>query len=125
MSGVPGAERLPDLRCDARLERETELERRVRGGEDPAVATDEVPEVDELVVLALRDELLAERGLLAEFTLARLASRSGAEDADEHRRNADRVEFGLLREIAESMPELTVAVWQTASGLRIDSGPAR
>jgi len=119
------AARLPALRLDARLERDTELERRVREGEDPAIATVEVPEVDELVVLALRDELLEDRGLLAEFGLARLASRSGASDADEHRLNADRVEFGLLREIARAVPELTVSVWRLASGLRIDSGPAR
>lgn len=119
------AARLPALRDDARLERDTELERRVRGGEDPATATAEVPEVDELVVLALRDELLEDRGLLAEFGLARLAARSGSDDADAHRSNADRVEFGLLREIAASVPELTVAVWRLAAALRVDSGPAR
>ncbi|MBL3687790.1 hypothetical protein D3248_12615 [Leucobacter zeae] len=125
MNGAPAADRLAGLRDDARLERETELERRVRGGEDPAIATDEVPDVDELVVLALRDELLESRGLLAEFGLARLAARSGAPDAEEHRRNADRVEFGLLREIADSVPELTVAVWGLAAALRVDPGPAR
>lgn len=114
-------ERLHRLRADARLERDTELERRVRGGEDPAVVTAEVPDIDELVVLALRDEMLEDRGLLAQFGLARLAARSGAADADEHRRNADRVEFELLREIAEAAPVLTVAVWVTSHRLDVEN----
>lgn len=116
------SERLTRLRADAKLERETMLEHRVRDGQDPAIAYIEVPEVDELVVLMLRDELLEDRGQLAEFGLARLAARSGATDAPEHQRNADRVEFELLREIAASAPELTVAVWRI--GERLDLGAA-
>lgn len=113
------AARLTEMRANARLERFNALEHRVRDGEDPAVASVEVPEVDELVVLALRDELLETRGQLAEFGLARLAALSGAEDAAIHRANADRVEFELLREIAEIVPELTVAVWRSAARLDV------
>ncbi|MGO3148270.1 MAG: hypothetical protein ACTIJ6_11400 [Leucobacter sp.] len=110
-------ERLQKLRADARLERLTFLEHRVRMGEDPAVAFDLVPEVDVLVVLALRDELLEERGQLAEWSLARLAAHSDNADAAVHQANADKVEFELLREIADSVPELTVAVWKSADRL--------
>jgi hypothetical protein len=113
-------ERLQRLRSDARLERDTILEHRMRDGEDPATAVAEVPVVDELVVLALRDEMLEDRGQLAEFGLARLAARSGGPDAREHRRNADRVEFELLREIAAAAPMLTVAVWRAGSGLDVE-----
>ena len=113
------AARLTELRANARLERFTELEHRVRDGQDPAIASIEVPDIDELVVLALRDELREARGRLAEFGLARLAALSGAEDAAIHRANADRVEFDLLREIAEMVPELTVAVWRSAARLDV------
>ncbi len=112
-------ERLMRLRADARLERDTILEHRVRDGEDPATAYAEVPEIDEFVVLTLRDEMLEDRGQLAEFGLARLAARSGAVDAAEHRRNADRVEFELLREIAANVPQLTVAVWRVGNRLEL------
>ncbi|MBL3699710.1 hypothetical protein [Leucobacter luti] len=114
------AVRLERLRSDARLERETILERRVRGGEDPAVAVEEALEIDDFVVLALRDELLEESGRLAEFGLARLAARAGGPDAEAHRLNADRVEFELLRAIAAAVPELTVAVWRAGQHLTTD-----
>ncbi len=93
------------------------LEQRGRSGEDPAVSIATIPSVDELVVRELRDDLLDERGQQAEFLLARLASRSSAADAGEHRSNADRVEFELLREIAAAYPELTPAVWEAAGRL--------
>lgn len=110
-------ERLLQLRSDAQLERTTVLESRGRQGEDPAVTVESLPSVDELVVCALRDELLEDQGRLAEFGLARLASRGAAADAALHGRNADLVEFHLLRQIAEMCPELTVAVWQRAARL--------
>lgn len=113
-------ERLAELRADARLERDTILERRVRGGQDPAIAVEEVPEVDAFVVLTLRDELLEAEGRLAEFGLARLAARAGGPDAEEHRRNADRVEFELLRTIAAAAPDLTVAVWRAGEHLNAE-----
>lgn len=113
------SERLERLRADARLERETALEARVRGGQDPSIAFEEVPQVDELVVLELRTERLEARGQLAEFALARLAARAGGPDAAEHARNADRVEFEILREISHEFPELTVAVWRASDRLDI------
>lgn len=112
------SERLKRLRADARLERETAMESRVRRGQDPATASEEIPGIDEFVVLALRNERLEERGQLAEYALARLAARAGGPDAAEHARNADRVEFEILREIAHDAPELTVAVWR--AGDRLD-----
>lgn len=113
------AERLRRMRGEARIERDTILEHRMRAGEDPATAVAEVPEIDELVVCALRDELLEDRGQLAEFGLARLAARTGGPDAAAHRRNADRVEFELLREIAAETPELTRAVWSVSGRLDV------
>ncbi|UTX54864.1 hypothetical protein KI794_13765 [Leucobacter aridicollis] len=114
------SERLQKLRDDARIERETILEYRVRGGQDPAVAYEETPELDDFVVAALRDELLEDRGQLAEYGLARLAAQSSSPDADTHRVNADRVEFELLREIADSVPELAIAVWRAAGKLNVE-----
>lgn len=114
------SERLQRLRADARLERETAMESRVRGGQDPAAASEEVPQVDELVVFELRAERLEERGQLAEYALARLAARAGGPDAAEHARNADQVEFEILREIAQEFPELTVAVWRAGDRLDLE-----
>lgn len=113
--------RLLELRADAQLERETALERKVRGGQDPADAYDEVPSVEELMVFALRDEQLEARGQLAEFALAKLAARAGGPDAASHKQNADRVEFEILRAIALEAPELTVAIW--GLGHRIELEP--
>lgn len=113
------ADRLLRLRAHARIERDTILEHRMRDGQDPATALAEVPEVDDFVVYALRDEMLEDRGKLAEFSLARLAERTGGSDADAHRRNADRVEFDLLREIADRVPALTKAVWRVADRLDV------
>lgn len=111
--------RLQRMRADARIERDTILEHLMREGEDPADAVAEVPSIDEFVVMALRDEMLEDRGQLAEFSLARLASRSSGADASAHRRNADRVEFELLREIAAATPELTRAVWSVSGRLAV------
>lgn len=113
--------RLVELRQEARLERDTLLEHRGRLGEDPAEALSGTPSVDELVVCAIRDEMLEDRGQLAEFSMARLAARSAGPDAAVHQRNADRVEFDLLREIAAAVPQLTVAVWGVAHRLEIDT----
>lgn len=113
------SDRLLQLRAFARLERETAMETRVRGGQDPATASEEVPGIDELVVFSLREERLEERGQLAEYALARLAARAGGPDAAEHTRNADRVEFEILRDIAQEYPELTVAVWRAGDRLDI------
>lgn len=109
--------RLERLREFARIERTALLEQRGREGEDPAESIAELPSVDELVVRELRDELLEQRGQQAEFLLARLAGQSSNPDAAAHRSSADRVEFELLREIAEAYPMLTTAVWEAAGRL--------
>lgn len=108
---------LARLREIASIERNVILEHLGREGQDPAESLTIVPSVDELVVRELRDDLLEERGREAEFLLARLAGRSSADDAAEHRRNADELEFSLLREIAEACPALTAGVWEAAGRL--------
>ncbi len=113
------AERIEQLRHFARIERTAVMELMGRRGEDPLKTLADLPSVDELVVRELRDEMLESRGQMAEFAMARLAATSSADDAAEHRANADRVEFELLREIAEHNPELTVAVWQVADRLAL------
>lgn len=95
------------------------LEQRGREGEDPLTTLTNIPGVDEFVVNEMRLQMLEDRGLLAEFAMARLAGRTKGEDAGEHRRNADRVEFDLLREIAEDYPELAPAVWRVAGRLDV------
>lgn len=112
-------ERLIRLRDEARIERDALLEHRGRLGEDPATSLAELPSVDELVVVALRDEVMETRGRLAEFSLTRMAARSSGPEADAHRRNADRFEFEILREIAAAVPQLTVAVWRVADRLQV------
>lgn len=109
--------RLEELRRFARIERDAILEHEGRLGEDPLATLARVPSVDEFVVHELRNELLEERGQLAEFEMTRLAARGSSADAAEHKRNADRVEFELLREIAAACPPLTVAVWGVAGRL--------
>ncbi len=111
-------EQLEELRAFARIERDAILEHEGRNGEDPLTTLIGIPSVDEFVVRELENELLEERGQLAEFALARLAGRGTAPDAAEHRANADAAEFALLREIAEECPELTVAVWTVAGRLQ-------
>lgn len=113
-------DRLPQLRAYATIERDAILEHRMREGQDPATALAEVPDVDEFVVYGLRDELLEDRGQLAEFALARLASRGDGAEADAHRLATDRVEFEVLREIADRMPPLTRAVWRVADRLDVN-----
>lgn len=115
--------RLVELRRDARIERDALLEHRGRLGEDPADALSVTPSVDELVVCTIRDEMLEDRDQLAEFSMARLAARGSGPDADAHRRNADRVEFELLREIAAAVPQLAVAVWGVAHDLDVSGDP--
>ena len=87
------SERLEQLRTFARIERTAVLEMRGREGE--------------------------ESGKLAEFAMARLAGQGTGDDAAQHRLNADRAEFELLREIAAGCPELTPAVWLVADRLEL------
>jgi len=111
-------EHIEQLRAFARIERDAILEREGRNGEDPLLTLIDIPSVDEFVVRELENEMLEERGQLAEFAMARLAGRGTADDAPAHRTNADELEFALLREIAEACPELTIAVWQVAGRLQ-------
>lgn len=113
------SERLERMRTFAQIERTAVLQHRGREGEDPLTTLSEIPSVDEFVVHELRNELLEERGQLAEFALARLAGMGTGTDAEQHRRNADQAEFALLREIAAGCPELTTAVWLVADRLDI------
>ncbi len=113
------SERLEQLRTFARIERTAVLEMRGREGEDPLVTLASIPSVDEFVVHELRNELLEESGKLAEFAMARLAGQGTGDDAAQHRLNADRAEFELLREIAAGCPELTPAVWLVADRLEL------
>ena len=108
---------MEQLREFARAERTAILEQRGRIGEDPLATLADLPSIDEFVVRELRDQMLEDRGQLAEFTMARLAAQAQNDDAAAHRANADRVEFDLLRQIADDNPELTVAVWEAAGRL--------
>lgn len=112
-------ERLLAMRDSARTQRNTMLEHRSRGGQDPAWVLSEVPEIDDLVVIALRDELLESRDQFADFSMIRFASRMDGPNADELRIAADRVEFELMREIAAAVPDLTAAVWRMSGRLRV------
>ncbi|WP_446428646.1 hypothetical protein [Leucobacter sp. 1207-22] len=111
--------RLQRLRTFARIERMTMLENRMREGWDPAEAVIDVPEEDDLVVRELVTETLEDRGQLAEFALARVAGRGDGAEAAEHKANADRVEFELLQQIADEVPELILAVWRVADRVGI------
>lgn len=113
------SEKLAQLRRYATIERDAILEHEGRQGEDPLTTLIWVPGVDEFVVREIENELLEERGELAEFTMARLAGRGTSADAPAHKANADAREIALLSEIAEACPELTPAVWTVAGRLRV------
>jgi len=102
---------LARLRRDARDELSVLVDRRARNGEDPWEFMPELPTVDELVVSRLRDDALEREGVAAEYALARLAGHSSAEDAPHHRRNADALDYRLLREIGLAEHELLRTVW--------------
>lgn len=114
--------RIEELREHARIERTSILESRGRQGEDPLATLSDLPSIDELVVRELRDDILETRGQLAEFAMARIAAQGTSAEAAVHRENADRVEFELLREIAQHNPELTIAAWNAAGRLGRLSG---
>lgn len=103
---------LAHLRYLARIQRDTAVEQRVRNGEDPATVTTEEPEVDEIVIAMMRDELLDARGLAAEYSLARLAASGTGADAEHLAAAADDIDTRLYREIALQHPELTRTAWR-------------
>lgn len=79
------------LRAEATDELGTVVHERLRAGEDPWAFMEEIPTVDELVVLTLRAELIL---------------------ADNGRRPSREVDYRMLRQIALAYPELTPTVWQ-------------
>ena len=79
------------LRAEATDELSVLISERLRSGEDPWEFMDDLPSVDELVVLTLRAENIAANG--------------GA------RPNASR-HYRVLRQIALDYPPLTSAVWR-------------
>lgn len=79
------------LRAEATDELAVLIEERLRSGEDPWEFMEDLPSVDELVVLTLRAENIAANG--------------GA------RPNASR-NYRVMRQIALAHPQLTTAVWR-------------
>jgi hypothetical protein len=110
------------LREFARDERDVLIEHRSRQGEDPWDFLPEMPTVDELVILSLRDDALDERGLTAEYVLARLAARSTRTDAEEHRRALARIDTEIIRSIGIAYPALTRTAWTMLGRLDPGSG---
>lgn len=88
--GQPRRASLEVLRAEAQDELGTVVVERLRAGEDPWAFMEEIPTVDELVVLILRAELIA---------------------ADNERRPTPEVDYRMLRQIALAYPELTTTVW--------------
>lgn len=89
----PGMRRrasLEVLRAEAADERATIVLERLRAGEDPWEFMQEIPGVDELIVLTLRAELIR---------------------ADNDRRPNAEVDYRMLRQIALAYPELSRTVW--------------
>lgn len=78
------------LRAEASDERSTVVVERLRSGEDPWAFMDEIPTVDELVVLTLRAERIV---------------------ADNRRIPTPEQDYRILRQIALAYPELTTTVW--------------
>jgi hypothetical protein len=111
------------LREFARDELDVLIEHRSRQGEDPWDFLPDMPTVDELVVLSLRDDALDERGLTAEYVLARLAARSTRADADDHRRALERIDADIIRSIGLAYPALTRTVWTMLGRLTHDETP--
>ena len=105
------------LRRLAATQRRSLVEHRVRRGEDPAEVFAELPEIDDYVLEMLRDEVLAERGLVAEYAMARHLQHDSRPDADELRRRADAVDAGIFRELGLAHPELIEAVWRALDGV--------
>lgn len=89
--GHPRRASLEVLRAEAQDELATVVVERLRSGEDPWAFMDEIPTVDEIVVLTLRAEHII---------------------ADNSRQPTPDVDYRILRQIALAYPELTPTVWQ-------------
>lgn len=88
---LPRRASLEVLRAEAADERSVLVEERIRDGEDPWDFMEDLPTVDELVVLTLRAE-----NILANGGLKPNQSRN----------------YRVLRQIALDYPDLTHAVWR-------------
>lgn len=88
--GRPRRASLEVLRAEAQDELATVVVERLRAGQDPWAFMDEIPTIDELVVLILRAELIM---------------------ADNGRRPTPEVDYRMLRQIALAYPDLTPTVW--------------
>lgn len=88
--GVLRRASLEVLRAEALDELSTVVFERLRAGEDPWAFMEQIPTVDELVVLMLRAELIR---------------------ADNERRPDHSVNYRMLRQIALAYPGLTNTVW--------------
>lgn len=88
---LPRRASLELLRAEAADERAVLIEERVRDGEDPWDFMEDLPTVDELVVLTLRAENIA---------------------ADGGNRPTAARNYRVLRQIALEHPDLTRAVWR-------------
>lgn len=89
-TGVRRRASLEVLRAEAGDELSTLVVERLRAGEDPWDFMQELPSVDELVVLTLRAELIR---------------------ADNDRRPSVEVDYRMLRQIALAYPALSPVVW--------------
>lgn len=94
---IPRRASLEVLRAEAVDERAVLIQEHLRAGEDPWDFMDDLPSVDELVVLLLRAENIAA---------------SGGVLPNEARN------YRVLRQIALEYPELTVAVWHLLGTVR-------
>ncbi len=88
--GVPRRASLEVLRAEAADELNTVVFERLRGGEDPWAFMEEIPTVDELVVLMLRAELI---------------------EADGGRIPGQAVNYRMLRQIAVAYPGLSATIF--------------
>lgn len=88
---LPRRASLELLRAEASDERSVLIEERIRDGEDPWDFMEDLPSVDELVVLTLRAENIA-----ADGGMRPTAARN----------------YRVLRQIALDYPDLTQAVWR-------------
>lgn len=90
-AGRPRRASLEVLRAEASDELGTVVVERLRSGEDPWAFMEELPTVDEIVVLMLRAEMI---------------------DGNAGRRPTPEVDYRMLRQIGLAYPELTQTVWR-------------
>ena len=90
VTGVPRRASLEVLRAEASVELSTVVFERLHAGEDPWAFMEQIPSVDELVVLTLRAELIVADG-------GRIPGRA--------------VNYRMLRQIALAYPALSGTIW--------------